>query len=105
MTKLKKPPAERWTVARAKERFSELLRASHSSPQAIYRRGELVAYVVDAEMHARLAEAERVTSRRTLAEALAELRGLLASEGHEWPVIERTTRTEIFSEALDEPSR
>lgn len=105
MTKSRKPAATRWTVARAKERFSELLRAARSGPQPIFRRDELVAILVDAESFDRLADVERQAAARSLGEAFEELRGLVSGEDYDWPAIERVTRPDAFGEALDDPAR
>jgi hypothetical protein len=88
---------ERWNVADAKRRFSEVMRLAVSEPQLIYNRERLVAAVVDPEM---LEEFRRwrVLRGRSVAERFAEYRVLAAEEEYELEIPERRDRDNPFAE-------
>lgn len=86
-----------WNVAAAKAGFSELLRQAQSVPQRVFRRQQLVAVVVDVSMFERLQENGK-RSVRTLAEAAAEARAVLAGEGFELEIPARRDRDAAFGE-------
>lgn len=73
--------SKRWTVATARQHLPRLLAMAAHEPQAVYRRNQLVATVVNPTLGTKLAEAarQRVT---TLADELAQLRQLCASEDY-----------------------
>jgi hypothetical protein len=100
VTKARKPRA-RWTIARARGGFSELLRAAGRSPQVVYNRDRVVAVVVDPETFRRLAEA----GQRSLGDAFAELRSVGSGADSSLIVAERTTRPDEFADVLDELAR
>ena len=86
----------KWTIARARERFSQLLREAASEPQPIYNRERLVAAVIGAES---LEEYLGVLSRRkepTLAESFEDLRAVLGEESYELLVPARGDREIVF---------
>jgi len=85
----------RWSVAEAKKRLSELLRAAGSEPQVVERRGEPIAAVVDYDSY-RVWAAEH--EQRSLADATAELRRISAEEGYELEVPARTDRATPFAD-------
>jgi hypothetical protein len=90
----------KWTVAKAREHFSELLREAASEPQPIYNRDRLVGAVVGVEA---LEEYRAVLERkkeRTLAESFEGLRALLADEGYELHLPLREDRENAFPESL-----
>jgi hypothetical protein len=72
-------------VASARQNLPGLIRSAAREPQAIYRRGKLVAKVVDP------ATVER-TQPRTLREMLVELQQICAEENYEFPEIVRDKR-------------
>ncbi|MEM8505790.1 MAG: hypothetical protein AAF716_21885 [Cyanobacteria bacterium P01_D01_bin.1] len=39
-----------WRIAQAKQRFSELMQAASTKPQLIYKRNQLIAFVVEADL-------------------------------------------------------
>ena len=86
-----------WSVADAKQQLSELIRQTHTEPQLVYRRKELVAVVVDPATFDRLQEREE-HSQTTLDVAAAEVRRVLAEEGYELTVPERSDRPHAFAE-------
>lgn len=93
-----------WSIAEAKQKFSEVLRAAATAPQLICNRGRLVAVVVNVEtFHAFQAWYEQ-KSKTTLAEAFAELRALCAAEEYTLAVPLRHDRGNPFAEALDDVS-
>jgi len=97
----RRPPL-RWTVALAKRRFSELLRAARHGPQPVYDRDQLVAVVVGAEDFRELTAARQETAHRSLGEAFADLRAICAQEGYVLALPERATRGNAFAADADE---
>ncbi len=104
MTISRSKPLPRWTIARAKERFSELVRAAQRSPQVIYNRDRAVAVIVDGETFRGLAAAQARSVSRTLEDAFTELR-VPADDAQAIGVAERTTRPNPFADVLDELPR
>src|SRR5690349_13110300 len=90
----------RWTIARAKQQFSALLRAARRSPQAVYNRDRLVAVVLDADAFKDISEARQKATRRSLGEAFAELRAICAQDDYVLEAPERATRSSPFGDAL-----
>jgi prevent-host-death family protein len=89
-----------WHVAEAKQKFSEVLRATSEEPQLIFNRDRLVAAVVDARtFHAFQAWYEQ-QGKATLAEAFAELRCLCAEEDYTLTVPPRRDRDNAFVEVI-----
>ena len=76
----------KWSVAEAREHFSDLLRKAATETQQIYDRDRLVAAVVGPDSFRQWSEAMERTSARTLRESFAELRKLMAQEGYELEV-------------------
>ena len=91
-----------WSIAQAKQRFSELLRQAAEVPQLIFNRERLVAAVIDAKEYRAFREWAERTAARNLAEELAELRELMRDEGCELELPPRSTRASGFLETLEE---
>jgi prevent-host-death family protein len=64
----------KWSVAAAKQRLSELLRAAAREPQAILSRSRPVAVVVAPEAFEEFAAWQAARRTRTVAEAFDEMR-------------------------------
>ncbi len=92
-----------WTVAQARQRFSELLREAAETPQIITNRDRPVAAVVDGETFREFQE-WRARKRTSLAECFRELRKICQEEDYEFAFTERTNRPNPFPEVLDELS-
>lgn len=75
-----------WKIGEAKQRFSEVVRRASHAPQVIQNRDRVVAVVISPEQAAALGR------RRTMRQALAELRAIAAKTGYEPEVPPRTTR-------------
>lgn len=93
-----------WKVARAKQRFSEVLRAAKDEPQEILNRDRLVAAVVDADSY-RAFEVWRGSRRRPLAEAFAELRQICTEDRYRLHVGRRRNRRNPLAGVLADASR
>jgi prevent-host-death family protein len=87
-----------WHVAEAKEKLSDLIRQAQKEPQLVYRRDELVAVVVDAATFERIRPHEKHTRPRSLGEAAAETRALLAGEDFDIEIPERSDRAAAFGD-------
>lgn len=95
-----------WSIAEAKQKFSEVVRRASEEPQLIYNRDRLVAVMVQPEAFRGYEAWREERERRTLAEAFAELRAICADEGYELEPAEREDRHNPFAEGLDErPAR
>ena len=70
----------KWTIARARQGFSELLRATRSQPQSIYNRDRLVAAVIDAETYEEFVRWSHEYKAATIADAFDELRAIARGE-------------------------
>ena len=86
----------KWTVARARRRFAELVRSAAREPQAIYNRDRLVAAVVDPETFAQL-ESQREEPKRSVGDAFAELRDICDREEYTLEVPARRDRESAFA--------
>jgi prevent-host-death family protein len=93
-----------WNIAQAKQRFSEVVKQAAEEPQLIYKRGRLVAAVIDAEDFNIFQTWQQRRGAKTLGEAFAELRALAAGDENPLPVPERRDRPNAFLEVLDELS-
>lgn len=97
--------ALRWTVAEARQKFSELLRLAAREPQPIYNRSQPVAAVVDMATYEEFVAWRSRASAPSIGEAFADLRRLLAEEDGTFHATARRDRDNAFLEALDEPAR
>jgi prevent-host-death family protein len=93
-----------WQVAEAKQKFSEVLRATATEPQLIFNRGRLVAAVVDAQTYEAFQAWCEQQHRPTLAEAFASLRQLCSEEAYTLTVPTRQDRQNTFVKDLDDAS-
>ena len=87
-----------WRIAEAKERFSELVRASAEEPQQILNRDRLVACLVDAPTYYAFEAWRQQRGQMTLAESFAELRTICAEEGYQIEAAPRQDRPNAFAE-------
>jgi|CXWL01.1.fsa_nt_gi prevent-host-death family protein len=93
-----------WSVADAKHRLSELLRATAVEPQPIANRQTTVAVVVSA---AEFEEFRVWKARRdaiTVADVFSELREILDAEGASFETAPRSDRPNSFVAVLDDPA-
>lgn len=70
-----------WSVAEARQHFSDLVAAAEGEPQLIYRRKQLAAVVIDPQLFDRFARWLATEQRRTVADAFADLRVIVDSTG------------------------
>ena len=75
-----------WKIGEAKQRFSEVVRRASHEPQVIQNRDKVVAVVISPEQAAALGR------RRTMRQALAELRAIAVKTEYEPEMPARTTR-------------
>lgn len=94
-----------WSIAQAKQRFSEVIRQSATEPQLIYNRGRLVAAVVDAEDFEAFKQWRERTGQRSPADEFAELRQIMREENCELEIPLRVDRPNAFIEMLEEEQR
>lgn len=95
-----------WNIARAKQKFSEVVRLTAEEPQVIYNRDQPVAVLVDAKEYAAYEEWRQQSAAKTLGEEFAELRRIAAEENYELEVSPRgADRPNAFLEILEEEAR
>jgi prevent-host-death family protein len=91
-----------WSIAQAKQRFSELVRTAQQEPQLIYNRNQLVAAVVGGEEFGRFEQWRATQTQPSLAEECDALRALLEREHYHLPMAVRMDRPNAFVERLAE---
>ncbi len=89
-----------WSVAEARQRFSEVVKAAARAPQIIVRRGRPVAAIVDLAM-LRAVQRQRA---RTVGEVFEELRRLCDEESYRLELPERRDRANAFLGVADGPA-
>jgi hypothetical protein len=94
-----------WKVAKAKQRFSEVVRKAAEAPQLVYNRERMVAAVIDAQTYQDFQAWREGRERRSLADAFDELRRQLPAGTRALPRVPRRDRRNAFVGALDELSR
>ena len=92
----------KWSVAKAREQFSDLLRKAAIEPQEIYNRDRLVAAVLGPDSFRELSEFMEKRTRKTLGESFADLRKVMAEEGYRLEIPPRKNRKNDFPKLLDE---
>ena len=86
----------KWTIARARQSFSKVIRSAARSPQAIYHRRKLVAGVVDGATLSEILETKERKGQKTIGAAFEELRAICQEEEYELVVSERRDRDSEF---------
>jgi prevent-host-death family protein len=89
-----------WSIAEARQRFSDLVRAAATEPQPVFNRGRLVAAMVDAETYRRFMEWTEHQEKGSIAEAFDELRSLCADEEYSFEMPDRSDRPNPFLEEM-----
>ncbi len=92
----------KWTVAKARQHFAELLQQAALEPQSVCNRDRPVAAVVDFETFRRFEQWREVAMSRSIADAFDELRGI-APGALEAPG--RTDRPNAWAEGSDDLPR
>lgn len=82
-----------WSVAQAKQRLSELLRAANEEPQVILNRGHPVAAVIDSADFEQFRAWQGAHAARSVADVFAEVRALASAESYALEVPERVDRS------------
>ena len=95
----------KWSVAKAREHFSDLLRKAALEPQEIYNRDRLVAAVLGPDSFRELSEMKAARTHKSLGESFAELRKLMVEEGYRLEIPPRKNRKNDFPSLLDELPR
>lgn len=72
-----------WSIAEAKQQFSEVVRQAKDAPQLVHNRGTLVAAIVNPATLREIESWQKQVSQNTLAQELAELRQLMQTEAVE----------------------
>jgi prevent-host-death family protein len=90
----------KWTIAKARRHFADLIRGAADEPQPVFNRDKLVAAVIDAESYREFSEWRRQKGR-TVAQAFDELRQVCADEHYTLELLERRDRANAFTETID----
>lgn len=94
-----------WSIAQAKQQFSEVVRLAAAEPQAIYKRTTPVAMVIGADDFAQFKQWQASKGDHPLADSLARLRADLQDAGFDGIEIEPRSaagRPNAFTEMLDQ---
>ena len=94
----------KWTTALAKQKLSELLRAAAREPQIIYNRDRPVAGVIGIDLLREFEAWSEQKTKKSLAARFEELREICDSEDYSLSVPDRASRTNPFTESLDDVS-
>ncbi len=89
----------KWSIAKARQRLSELIKSSEQMPQPIFKRGKLVAAVVDAQTFEEFNQWRQKQKR--LGDAFKELRRIEEEEGYELVSPSRIDRENSFVRSLN----
>ena len=95
----------KWTIAYARQHFTELLQEAAREPQEVYNRERPVAAVVDLETYRRFCQWQDSVAGASVAGAFEELRAICAEEGYAFEAPPREDRTNPWAEALHELPR
>ena len=89
-----------WSIASAKQRFSEVVRLTAEEPQAIYNRDKPVAVMVSADEYEEFKQWKAERQRPTLTQLFDEIRAILSAEGEDGIEIPpRTDRPNPFDDS------
>lgn len=94
-----------WSIAQAKQQFSEVVRLAAEEPQAIYNRNTPVAMLVGTDEFEKFRQWKALEAANPLVDSLAHLRAGLVAAGLDGIEIEpRSTqgRPNSFEQMLDE---
>ena len=91
----------KWTIARARQHFSELLHAAARRPQVLYRRNRVVAVILDPAAYGQFAAWRERQEQQSLASAFAELRDICREEDYQLHVPPRQDRCNDFLPASE----
>ncbi len=86
----------KWSVAKARQCFSELIRSAAHEPQRIYNRQHLVGVLIDAETFEAFQCWKDEQARRSIGAALDELREICQAEDYQFEAPSRTDRDNPF---------
>ncbi len=89
--------AEKWSIAEARRRFSEVVDSTVKEPQAIYRRERLVAALIDAETFAEFMQWREARAESSIADSFADLRALCRKERYRFAWLKRKDRVNPFA--------
>ncbi|MEM6451101.1 MAG: prevent-host-death protein [Cyanobacteria bacterium P01_D01_bin.105] len=87
-----------WKIAQAKQQFSELMQAALSEPQPIYKRNQLMAFLVEAELFQEFLEWRKQTQLKSIADTFDEIRAIAAEEDFVLETPSRQERNNPFLE-------
>ncbi|MBN9338730.1 MAG: hypothetical protein ABT02_03810 [Comamonadaceae bacterium SCN 68-20] len=91
-----------WSIANAKQQFSEVVRLTAERPQAIYNRDKPVAMMISVEEFEAFSRWKAERQRPGLLNQFAAIRAMLIAEGAE-DGIEIPPRTDRYNPMTDDP--
>ncbi|QXL83235.1 type II toxin-antitoxin system prevent-host-death family antitoxin [Comamonas sp. NLF-1-9] len=91
-----------WTIANAKQQFSEVVRLTAEEPQAIYNRNKPVAVMISAAEYEEFKRWQQEKKQPTLVELFDEIRAALIADGFE-NGLELPPRTTRPNPMVDDP--
>jgi prevent-host-death family protein len=94
-----------WSIAEARKHFAKLLSSTVKEPQPIYKRGTMVAAVIDAKTYQEFLNWKEERTSRSVAQALDELRIICREENYQLALPKRKDRPNIFAEESTKKSK
>jgi len=85
-----------WEIPEAQQQFSELVKAALTEPQPIYKRNQLMAFMVEAGLFQEFLEWQRQKQKPSVAEAFEDIRQVAQEENFTLEVPTRENRTNPF---------
>jgi prevent-host-death family protein len=95
----------RWSIAEAKQKFSDVVRRAGQEPQLIFNRERLVAAVIGPDTFEAFQAWRECEQSRTLVDAFAELRQIATEEAYTLEIPPRSDRRNAFADLFDDVSR
>ncbi len=85
-----------WTIAEARQHFSQLLKETENQPQNIYKRDQWVATIVDAETYEAF-QLWQESQKDSITKSLSHLAQLCQEEDYQLELPKRSNRPNPFS--------
>ena len=93
---------DRWNIAEAKAKFTQVVDSSRDSPQIICKRNKPVSAIVHIDLFSKLMRLGENEKKPTIAQLLDELKDIRQTEDIDIEIPERRDRPNPFEETPDE---
>lgn len=86
----------KWTIAKAKNKFSELIRNAQKEPQLVYNRDKLIAAIISAEEYNEIQSIKVKEQKKTLLDFFNEFKDACIKEHYTLEIPKRINRKDQF---------